>query len=744
MPTDHELICTTLTLPLTPSVTTVQSETRDLRKIDIKAFCDDLRKADLDTFPPEAEQNVDAMWTSWTEKFFSVLDKHAPLTKRSRGTITHVHRLCPWSTPQLKQLQHRRLAAHRQLKKNPGDVHLREHFCHLRKEASRLSRRLKNDFFRRQCAEHSKNPKKLWQHINKVTGRLKQHHVPQCELADMTSYFASIVEDPNRPDDLSKDRQKTANSSDTGNRAPYLDEFSPVTSETVEKQLRSIDTSKASGSDGISGLLLKRCATVLAPSLTRIFNTSIVTGTVPHLFKKATITPIHKSGDKSQAGNYRPISLLPIVSKILEKVVSTQFKEYLNEHNFLPSEQFAYRQGHSAEDAVTLVVNNVLLARDANLCTGLVFVDLSKAFDRVQHQQLVNILAGVGVEGTALDWFVSYLSDRRQQVKSGISLGEVKVCSRGVPQGSVLGPLLFTLYTRHLPALLTIQCVMFADDILLFFSSPSQQNCARVLSSALSDLSVLVDDLGLQINVKKTQAMFVLPRAISRTDDVLVYCHGRALETVASYKYLGVFLDSDLSWRHHIDHVLRKVSRKIFALRTAGSQLTLKSRRQYYVSVIQPDLEYGSTAFSSSLSAREKARLFQASRKGICAIARASPWTPTTPLLKIFGLAPLSVRFDLKLLLLTHRCVHSIASTLLCSQYNLRTQANSTYRTTRGQTINSLCLPLVTRRSGELTPLYTSTLLYNNLPSELRSPNISFSLFHCTIMKYLGHPVRRP
>ena len=147
----------------------------------------------------------------------------------------------------------------------------------------------------------------------------------------------------------------------------------------------------------------------------------------------------------------------------------------------------------------------------------LVFVDLSKAFDRVQHQQLVNILAGVGVKGTALDWFVSYLSDRRQQVKSGISLGEVKVCSRGVPQGSVLGPLLFTLYTRHLPALLTIQCVMFADDILLFFSSPSQQNCARVLSSALSDLSVLVDDLGLQINVKKTQAMFVLPRAISRT-----------------------------------------------------------------------------------------------------------------------------------------------------------------------------------------------------------------------------------
>ena len=327
------------------------------------------RQIDLDAFPPEAEQNVNAMWTSWTGKCFSVLDKHAPLTKRSLGTITHVHRLCPWSTPQLKQLQHQRLADHRQLKKNPGDVHLREHFCHLWKEASRLSRRLKNDFFRRQCAEHSKNPKKLSQHINKVTGRQKHHHLPKCEPAELTSYFASIVEDPNRPDDHSENRRKTANSSDTGNRAPRLDQFSPVTSETVEKHLRSIDTSKASRSDDISGLLLKRCAAVLAPSLTRILNTSIVTGTVPHLFKKATVTPIHKFGDKSQAGNYRPISLLPIVSKILEKVVSTQFKEYLNEHNFLPSEQFAYRQGHSAEDVVTLVVNSVLLARDANLCT---------------------------------------------------------------------------------------------------------------------------------------------------------------------------------------------------------------------------------------------------------------------------------------------------------------------------------------------------------------------------------------
>ena len=155
----------------------------------------------------------------------------------------------------------------------------------------------------------------------------------------------------------------------------------------------------------------------------------------------------------------------------------------------------------------------------------------------------------------------------------------MKSVSGQVPQGSVLGPLLFTLYTRHLPALLTIQCVMFADDILLFFSSPSQQNCARVLSSALSDLSVLVDGLGLQINVKKNkQCLSCHGLSLVQMMFSSIVTAGRALETVASYKYLaiGVFLDSELSWRHHIDHidhVLRKVSRKLFALRTAGSQL---------------------------------------------------------------------------------------------------------------------------------------------------------------------------
>ena len=145
-------------------------------------------------------------------------------------------------------------------------------------------------------------------------------------------------------------------------------------------------------------------------------------------------------------------SLLPILSKVLENVIASQLKSYLKEHNLLPAEQFAYRDRHSAEDALVYTVNKLLHARDVGKTTGLVFVDLSKAFDRVQHQTLINELADIGLKDKALQWFISYFSDRSQQIRLAGSLSEETTCSRGVPQGSVLGPLLFTLHIRALPA----------------------------------------------------------------------------------------------------------------------------------------------------------------------------------------------------------------------------------------------------------------------------------------------------
>ena len=217
-------------------------------------------------------------------------------------------------------------------------------------------------------------------------------------------------------------------------------------------------------------------------------NASLTSSELPTPLKLATVSPIFKNGDPSLATQYRPISLLPLVSKLLEKVVARQLRSYLEEFSIIPKEQFAYRQHHSTEDALVYAINNFLMAKDQGLYTGLVFVDMSKAFDRVEHQTLINDLSNIGVRGSALKWFIN----RQQQVRCGNTVSAPTSCSRGVPQGSVLGPLLFLLYTRKVPEVLsatkTIKSVLFADDILIYCSGKTPTTLAACLSEAATRL----------------------------------------------------------------------------------------------------------------------------------------------------------------------------------------------------------------------------------------------------------------
>ena len=218
---------------------------------------------------------------------------------------------------------------------------------------------------------------------------------------------------------------------------------------------------KASGSDCIPGIVLQCCASVLAPHLARIINMSLSSGTVPAYFELSYVSPLFKSGDTAVAGNYRPVSLLPIVSRLQDYCVKKQIMAHLQDHHLLPASHFAYHKPHSTEDALDLAVNRWLLARSQRQHTGVIMVDMSKVFDRVQHQHLITVLHQHGIGGTVLSWLTSYLSNRRQQIKVADILSAPVDFSRGVPQGSVLGPLLFVLYTSELSAILPMQVSHF-------------------------------------------------------------------------------------------------------------------------------------------------------------------------------------------------------------------------------------------------------------------------------------------
>ena len=512
---------------------------RSLYKVDWPAFNTDLSRS-LQSFT--MSDNIDESVDSWYCRLRDVLDVHAPLQMRRK----RARRPCPWLTDALVDLVQRRNSLRKRLAKEPGNDTIRREHKNVRRETRRLDRRLRNEYFVRKC--DTTDSHKLWSVIDTVTGRVKTRCEPKLSLNALCETFGDIVTDHHRPQVLLHPFGPPAKS--------HLSDFQPCTASKVLKLLKEIDISKATGSDNIPGLVLKMAAETLAPSLCDIFNQSIRTGQVPAAFKSSYVCPLFKAGDPTIPTNYRPVSLLPIVSILLEKLVKEQVIQFLDVNSLLPPTQFAYRSRHSTEDALILAVDRWQTSKYQRKTTGIVMVDMSKAFDRVRHSLLISELHALGLHGQVLNWFASYLSGRSQKVKCGTQLSAERSCSRGVPQGSVLGPLLFVLYTRGIHDILPpgLSHQEFADDIIIDVADSDPEQVAKMLTDGVSRLANWLDSIGLLLNKKNTQVMFVKPRGLLDVP-FSVQCNGETLETISSAKYLGLEIDDDLSWASHLQHV---------------------------------------------------------------------------------------------------------------------------------------------------------------------------------------------
>ena len=318
-------------------------------------------------------------------------------------------------------------------------------------------------FFKKQFSTVQPSSKATWRLINEVTNRKRATKSVVATSDSLADHFSSIVSDPSRPAALSVQHGPA--------QATDFYSFQVVTYQDVHDLLSGIDPSKATGNDDIPGIVLKNLARVFTPSLLRLINLSLARSYVPRIWKIANVCPLHKSGDATQPMNYRPVSLLPVVSKLLERALHAQLVEYLERQHLFPQEQFAYRSHCSTEDALLHASDCFLRAKDQGEHTGVVLVDLSKAFDKVRHHPLVDMLYELGIRGQVLQWFASYLTNRQQRIcVRGRQPTSLSTCGSGVPQGSVLGPLLYVLYTREIPSVVRAHgavCQLYTDDILL-------------------------------------------------------------------------------------------------------------------------------------------------------------------------------------------------------------------------------------------------------------------------------------
>ena len=322
-------------------------------------------------------------------------------------------------------------------------------------------------------------------------------------------------------------------------------------------------------------------------------NRSICKGSIPSEWKHATVTPIHKAGSATDAANYRPISTLPVFTKILERAVHTMVYTYLLENQLLSNNQSGYRPLHSTSTCLTDVTNRLLHSMDKCQLTGMVFLDLSKAFDTIDHDIMLKKLISLGFSDSAVLWFKVYLTNRSQSVCLNGVVSDPQPVPFCVPQGSILGPLLFISYINDLPSVV-VDCDIqpYADDTLLFYNSNSVTDIESCLSRNLSSIISWLDSNYLFLNYLKTKIMLVgTHQRLAKVEKFCVKASDRTLSRVLKFKYLGVVLDPTLSWNDHIDHISSKISR-LGMLRKARKVIPREACVILYDSMILPLFYY--------------------------------------------------------------------------------------------------------------------------------------------------------
>ena len=368
-----------------------------------------------------------------------------------------------------------------------------------------------------------------------------------------------------------------------------------VSNNGVLKLLRGLNPFKATGPDEIPSFILKNTADSLSPYLTHLYQYSFDTGTVPDDWKKANIVPIFKKGEKHVPSNYRPVSLTSIACKLLEHSIHSTVMDHFDKYSILCDEQHGFRARRSCESQLLITIDQLAKNFEEGHQTDIILLDFAKAFDKVPHTRLLHKMEYYGIRGSTLHWIKDFLSSRTQSVVlEGHTSGSLDVTS-GVPQGTVMGPLLFLAYINDMPESTKSSVRLFADDSLLFRKICNKRDAAQ-LQSDLSGLEEWERKWQMCFHPEKCTVIRISGR--KKTIDTSYTLHGHTLEVVQSGKYLGVTVNNRLSWDEHVQNTSGKGFITLGFLRRNLGRSTPKVKATAYTALVRPILEYASTVWN--------------------------------------------------------------------------------------------------------------------------------------------------
>ena len=498
----------------------------------------------------------------------------------------------------------------------------------------------------------------------------------------------------------------------------------------------------ASGYDELPTSILKQCVDSYITPLTCLINMSISQGIFPNQLKLARVIPLFKGEDEQLVQNYRPISVLPFFSKIFEKVMASYVIDFFENNNMLYKYQFGFRKNHSTSHAIITLVERVSKALDTGKYVVGVFLDLKKAFDTVDHSILLNKLYLYGIRGNIHNWFKSYLTNRSQYVEYNNVKSKTEIITHGVPQGSILGPLLFIIYmndfSRSSELLFSI---LFADDTSVFIEGTCLNDISEILNTELEKISIWLEANKLTININKTHYMMFHRTRIKHITNFKIYISNNAIDRSINTKFLGVIIDNKLNWAAHILYIKNKISKSIGIIYKIRHFLDKRSLRNMYFTFIYPYLIYCLEIWGNTYETHLNP-LIKIQKRSIRTITFSHYQDHTGPLFDRLNILDLKKLVIQRISLLMFKCHHNILTsplndlfTVNNTQHNHYTRQHADLHVNTGSRENVYSLFSfhgihIWNHISKKNPINVSYACYKNLSKNyIKNNNIIYRIF---------------
>lgn len=555
------------------------------------------------------------------QKFVDRLQTHIKACTNTIKTLSKSKAIKPWITQGLVASIRNRDKLKKIASCNPHNPDLLNNYRNYRNLLTKLIKKAKTLYYQRSVAENMRNPGKLWQVIREVTNHNKCKNTVKAIKSDLgqvitddklmaenfNDFFSTVGEKLSEkiviPNDILTDKKQT--------NSTII--FDPISDNDLIMEINSLKNGAAGGGDDVAVNMVKRNHRYLLTPLKHLVNGVFGCGVFPAVFKNSIVIPVYKSGSKTEINNYRPIALTSTISKIIEKCIKLRLCNFLETENLLSNAQFGFRRGRNTEDAIAEVTDFIVSGFNEGLKTLAVFLDLSKAFDTVKHHILLEKLKNYGIRGSAQNLFRTYLENRTQVVKIGNSASSARRVECGVPQGTVLGPILFLIYVNSLTSVDIVSKILcFADDTVLLIRDRTWQDAFDGCERTMSKIKQWLDSNLLTLNTEKTSFLAFSKTARGLPDRNSIKLHkfdcrfddtcDCELEIMRkdNVKYLGVYFDQCMTWHNHVQYVNQKLRNLLFRFYELREVVAQKTLKVYYQALVESVINYGITAWGAA------------------------------------------------------------------------------------------------------------------------------------------------